>query len=183
MITLVRAALAELEAGAGHPQAAARFDLTLTAELDPTDDMGSRADHLFRVAFNVETGFGALVWCVFPKRPGFPRNAIDEEIWVSGNPEPPQFDPLVLADPWLPSYFDRRCALPASRIIVALEAFCRAGTGDRPDGVDWAPGDLAGRWLSAEAAAERAQRVKDRSVHRSEDLWAEAMSDGFWRGT
>jgi hypothetical protein len=29
MIALVREALAELEAGVGHPQAAARFDLTL----------------------------------------------------------------------------------------------------------------------------------------------------------
>ncbi len=47
-------------------------------------------NHLF-VSVNKETGFGALTWYVMQ---GWPKEGdIYEQIWVTDNPQPPNFDP------------------------------------------------------------------------------------------
>jgi hypothetical protein len=43
-----------------------------------------------------------------------------------------------------PLSFDPRCTLPGGRIRAAMEEFCRAATGERPDGVRWVHGGLSG---------------------------------------
>ena len=88
------------------------------------------------MAVNRSTGHGALVWFVnarFPKKGG-----IYDHIWVSDNPEPPDFDPRVVSDPWASDFHDPRSTLPLPQIQAAVEEFCRTGTGDRPESIGWA---------------------------------------------
>lgn len=83
-----------------------------------------------RVAVNQRTGHGALVWFVNPR---FRKGGIHDHVWVSDNPEPPDLDPRVVSDPCYPLFHDPSSALPIPRIRAALEEFCRAGTGERPE--------------------------------------------------
>jgi hypothetical protein len=101
-------------------------------------------DNYLKVAVNPTTGFGALLWYATVDRVGQPGDEIPKHIWVSDNPEPPDFDPRVVADAGHPTFHDRRSTLPTERIRVALEEFCRAGTGDRPSSVSWVVGEMNG---------------------------------------
>lgn len=105
------------------------------AEFSFADRGADHATNSLTVAVNRATGYGALVWCVnllYPKKGG-----IYGRIWVSDNPQPPEFDTRVASDPWASEFRDPRSTLPLPRIRAALEEFCRTGTGDRPQSIDW----------------------------------------------
>lgn len=108
----------------------------------------STGDNYLRLAINRETGFGGLVW--FVTRSSSRKGGIFDHVWVSDNPEPPDFDPKVVTDPWVPVYLDRRSALPIPRIRAAVDEFCRVGTGDRPESIEWVHGWMNGTRLDAE---------------------------------
>ncbi|MEU1861163.1 Imm1 family immunity protein [Streptomyces gardneri] len=109
-----------------------------------TDSDGPEAPNNFlRIAVNSTTGFGALIW--FATDGHKMSDSIRDQVWVSNNPNPPNFDPRVVSDPGEPRFHDRRSALPVTRIRAAVEEFCRRGTGQRPMCIEWTPGDLAGR--------------------------------------
>jgi len=88
------------------------------------------------IAVNKETGYGALMWDWGPG---------DDQVWVSDNPEPPDFDPRVVADPGYPLFHDPASTLPIQKFREVLEEFCFAGTGERPTGVRWVRSDPCGR--------------------------------------
>lgn len=145
MTALVKEVMDELEAGEGDAQAAPIAQLSFASDRQRlAENPGWRPDNILQVSFNPESGYGALIWSGAPDRPGSPRDEMYDYVWMSDNPHPPEFDPKVLADPGLPSYFDPRSTLKPSQIRTVLDEFCRAGTGDRPGGVDWVHGDYDG---------------------------------------
>lgn len=101
-------------------------------------------DHQLTVSVNPATGYGALMWCV-TDRVANERGGMYEHVWVSGNPDPPDFDPEVPADWGDAVLFDPGSAIPLPSVRAALEEFCGDGSGDRPRSVEWVPGDLRGR--------------------------------------
>ncbi|WP_285489351.1 Imm1 family immunity protein [Amycolatopsis taiwanensis] len=103
-------------------------------------------DNYLRVAVNPETGYGALIWYVTGDRNNVPED-LANYCWVSDNPNPPGFDPRVVADPGQPRFHDIYSVLPVAEVRAALEEFCRTGTGDRPETVRWVHGDMDGRRL------------------------------------
>ncbi|MFD8767103.1 Imm1 family immunity protein [Streptomyces mirabilis] len=100
-------------------------------------------DNTLQVAVNLESGYGGLVWFVTQERAM--KDEISEHIWVSDNPNPPDFDPRVVSDPGVPFFFDPRSALPIDRVRAALEEFCRHETGDRPECIRWVHGEMNGQ--------------------------------------
>jgi len=90
-------------------------------------------NHL-QASMNRATGHGAFIW--YPP---------DGQVWISDNASPPAFDTRVIADPGYPLFHDPASTLPLSQFQKVLEEFCYAGTGDRPTGTDWVPGDMCGR--------------------------------------
>jgi len=110
--------------------------------LGPADS--SRSNYL-AAAVNRSTGYGALVWFTTSK---FPKTGgIYDYAWVSDNPAPPDFDPRVVADPDASVFQEPRNTLPLHRIRETLEEFCRIGTGDRPESIQWAQSSLIGQRL------------------------------------
>ncbi|MER5200195.1 Imm1 family immunity protein [Streptomyces sp. NPDC002755] len=106
-------------------------------------DGESVAKSSLRVAANRRTGYGALVWFA-DKR--FPRSGgIYDSVWVSDNPEPPDFDPSVVSDPGYPLFHDPASTLPIPVVREAVEEFCRAGTGERPESIGWIAGEMNGQ--------------------------------------
>ena len=104
-------------------------------------------DNFLHVGVNSSTGYGGLVWYVDPKRADKSGDENSQWCWVSDNPAPPEFDPMVLSDPGAPLRYDRRSTLPVASVISALEEFCRMGTGDRPECVQWVHGEINGERL------------------------------------
>ncbi|MFC7790560.1 Imm1 family immunity protein [Streptomyces cinereoruber] len=100
------------------------------------------------VALNHDNGYGGLVW--------YPDGSLAERLgeklgqdfadatWVSYNPEPPEFDPEIVIDPWVPTLMNRMSALPVTLLKAALEEFCSTGTGERPESVEWTEGQYDG---------------------------------------
>ncbi|MFE2568150.1 Imm1 family immunity protein [Streptomyces mirabilis] len=80
-----------------------------------------------------------------------------ESVWISDNPQPPCFDPRVVSDPGYPLFHDPASALPLERVRAALEEFCRAGTGERPECISWAPGDANGQRLDRAPMVEQVE--------------------------
>lgn len=119
-----------------------------------SDDFGVRwrAESYLRAAVNRTTGYGALIWWADGTRDG--RTEVDSWIWISDNPEPPAFDPRVVADPGYPLFHHPRSALPINQVRAALEEFARLGTGDRPECVSWTKGDPSGRRDDQESSDE-----------------------------
>lgn len=108
----------------------------------------SMPSNFLRVSINRNTGYGGLIWFVTKNFPAEGR--VFDSVWVSDNPNPPAFDPRVVSDPGEPLFHDRRSVLPMPRIRTAIDEFCRAGTGVRPEGVDWARGHANGLRLDVE---------------------------------
>ncbi|MFE4826697.1 Imm1 family immunity protein [Streptomyces sp. NPDC056672] len=100
-------------------------------------------DNTLQIAVNSETGYGGLVWFATQER--VTKNDIAEHIWVSDNPRPPDFDPRVVSDPGVPYFFDSRSALPLDQVRAAVEEFCRLGSGDRPECIEWVRGEMNGQ--------------------------------------
>ena len=96
-------------------------------------------DATLTIAVNTTTGYGGLVWSgtVLDADTDTPIH----QRWLSSNPQPPGFDPRVVMDPHIPMFHDPDTTLPAARIREALEEYCRTGTGERPQCIDWVPRD------------------------------------------
>ncbi|XUL90406.1 Imm1 family immunity protein [Streptomyces galilaeus] len=115
-------------------------------------DENRTADNHLRFAINKETGYGSLIWCVNDNSPR--RGGIYDSVWISNNPEPPSFDPRVVSDPGYPLFHDPSSALLVAQVRAAVEEFCRVDTGDRPECIDWVPGDLNGQRLDRPSMIE-----------------------------
>ncbi|WP_454855192.1 Imm1 family immunity protein [Promicromonospora soli] len=100
-------------------------------------------DHCLYVAVNRATGYGGLIWFCTADRPE--TETSPQGIWVSDNPEPPADDPRVPSDPYNGILYDAASAIPAERVVAALEEFFTVANGDRPTTVQWVPGDMQGR--------------------------------------
>lgn len=103
------------------------------------------------VAVNKVSGYGALMWYWGGSDP----------VWVSENPQPPDFDPRVVADPGGVLFHNPRSTLPIGKFREMVEEFCYSGTGDRPTGVRWAYSDVCGRRMD-EGYYDRVEIVTDR---------------------
>jgi hypothetical protein len=101
-----------------------------------------------RLAVNLDTGFGGLIWYSVHSDDDDP---ISRHVWVSDNPNPPDSDPRVISDTHVPIFLARRSVLPVPRIGEAVEEFCLGGTGARPERIEWAVGQVNGLLLGAEA--------------------------------
>lgn len=99
-------------------------------------------DNMLQVSVNSSTGFGGLIWHASQSR--IIEGSASEFIWISNNPAPPSFDPRVVCDSSIPTFFDVRSVLPLALVRSALEEFCRSATGDRPNCVEWVRGELDG---------------------------------------
>jgi hypothetical protein len=58
---------------------------------------------------------------------------VDQWCWVSDNPAPPSFDPLVLSDPCSPLSFDPHSTLPAAQIRQRWKSSAGPGRVSGPD--------------------------------------------------
>jgi Immunity protein Imm1 len=125
--------------GVGDPVSFSFADRRHTAET-----RGWWPDNYLRVGVNSSTGYGGLVWHVSPKRAGASGDDKSQWCWVSDNPTPPDFDPKVFSDPGSPLCYDPRSTLPVLRVRAALEEFCRTGTGERPECIQWVRGEING---------------------------------------
>lgn len=105
-------------------------------------DVRSGPENNLRVAVNGATGYGGLVW--FVNGNGSRHGGIYDHVWVSDNPEPPDFDPGVVTDTHVAAYLDRRSVVPLAKVREVVEEFCRTGTGDRPEGISWVRSDANG---------------------------------------
>ncbi|MEE1811801.1 Imm1 family immunity protein [Streptomyces sp. BE133] len=106
-------------------------------------------DNFLRVAINSATGFGALIWFVSEDHPV--KFEPFDHVWVSNNPNPPDFDPRVVSDPGEPRFHDRKSAVPIPEVRAALEEYCRVGTGSRPECIPWVRGHMSGRRLDGDS--------------------------------
>ncbi|WP_326575261.1 Imm1 family immunity protein [Actinacidiphila glaucinigra] len=108
-------------------------------------DRADMPNNFLVVSINKETGYGGLIWFVNAGYPGPETDEVLDNIWVSDNPNPPDFDPGVVSNPDEPYWFDLRSTLPAEQIEAAVEEFCRVRTGIRPECVQWTLGEVSGR--------------------------------------
>ncbi|MGW1668812.1 Imm1 family immunity protein [Streptomyces sp. NPDC002324] len=104
-------------------------------------------DNFLQISVNSVTGYGGLIWYVGEERAEASMDVISKHVWISDNPEPPDFDPRVVSDPGFPLFFDPRSVLPVLQVRAALEEFCRTGTGGRPESIGWVRGETSGRRL------------------------------------
>ncbi|WP_262056267.1 Imm1 family immunity protein [Streptomyces sp. STR69] len=105
-----------------------------------------------RVAVNRPTGYGALMWFATDRRTG--RSEIFDYTWLSDNPEPPDFDPRVVADPGYPLFHHPRSTIPLDSVRLVLEEFCRTSSGERPQCIQWVQGELNGQRLGEEPVVD-----------------------------
>lgn len=118
--------------------------LSISADPYTSEAPGRRPDNYLHVRMNSFTGYGGLIWHVMGDRARATGAEDDQWCWVSDNPSPPSFDPLVLSDPGAPLSFDPRSALPAAQVRAAMEEFSRTATGERPTCVRWVHGQMSG---------------------------------------
>jgi hypothetical protein len=100
-----------------------------------------------RVQINRSVGLGVLTWHVGTHglATGDSLGGIYDYVWISDNPEPPDFDPDVVADDHCGYFHDPASALPLEEVWNSLREFCRLATGDRPASHAWVQGDLQGQ--------------------------------------
>ncbi|MEU8779969.1 Imm1 family immunity protein [Streptomyces sp. NPDC048606] len=111
-----------------------------------TSDAASLPDNFLTASVNGSSGYGALTWFTSSNRLG--AKELVAHTWVSDNPNPPIFDPIVVGDSGSPVFHDRRSTLPIQEVTAAVEEFCRVGTGARPESIDWVAGTPAGHRIS-----------------------------------
>ncbi|RCH59716.1 hypothetical protein DT019_38040 [Streptomyces sp. SDr-06] len=102
---------------------------------EETDERWAR--NFLYVTVNTRNGYGALRWWTPDTPDGADEEHVSRFIWTSGNPTPPSFDPKLIFDPGTPSYYPPEAAIPVAQVRSALEEFCRARTGERPEYVPW----------------------------------------------
>lgn len=104
------------------------------------------------VAINLRSGYGSHIWCVDE---GYPiRGGNYDSVWISDNANPPNFDPEVISDPGYPLFHDPASTLPISKVRLTVNEFCAAGTGDRPECIDWTAGHANGQRLDRPSITE-----------------------------
>ncbi|WP_328876414.1 Imm1 family immunity protein [Streptomyces sp. NBC_00287] len=106
------------------------------------------------VSLNRDTGHGGLIWFAMPGYSGPEPDEVLDSVWISDNPNPPDFDTEVLSNPGEPYCFDPRSTLPAEKIEAAVDEFCQMRTGARPECVQWVMGELSGRRADGECESE-----------------------------
>src|SRR5689334_22366974 len=72
------------------------------------------------VSLNRESGYGGLIWFVNAGYPGLETDEVLDNIWVSDNPYPPDFDTEVVSNPGEPYWFDPLSMLPIGEIEAAV---------------------------------------------------------------
>ncbi|MFE3488711.1 MULTISPECIES: Imm1 family immunity protein [Streptomyces] len=99
---------------------------------------------------NPDTGFGGVVWFAGDQDLGSVQNPTErklrENFWVSESESPPDFDPDILSDPHVPSFFDSRGAIPIATLRDVVNEYCEL-FGGRPGGVKWVAGNQNGTRL------------------------------------
>ncbi|MGW4697818.1 Imm1 family immunity protein [Kitasatospora cineracea] len=115
------------------------FELSIT---DGPQGKGWSPDNCLTVGVNRSSGYGGLAWCVTGNNPK--KGGVYDHVWVSDNPEPPDFDPRVVSESYYPHYYDPASAFPIDRIRAAVEEFCRTDSGDRPESITWITGNMNG---------------------------------------
>ncbi|MFJ7159222.1 Imm1 family immunity protein [Streptomyces sp. NPDC101118] len=95
------------------------------------------ASNCLYVSVNTGTGYGALRWYLLEPVEGSGEDHISRFIWTSGSATPPSVDPRLIMDSGTPTYYPPEAAIPIAKVREALEEFCRARTGDRPECIDW----------------------------------------------
>ncbi|WP_203883999.1 Imm1 family immunity protein [Planotetraspora kaengkrachanensis] len=110
-----------------------------------------------RVAVNRHTGYGALIWLVDQADPR--KGGVYDSVWISDNPESPDFDPRVVSDPGYPLFHDPSSTLPVAQIRAALEEYCRAYTGERPECISWVEGHLNGQRLDRPSIVDFVENI------------------------
>lgn len=125
-----------------HPGEDAKF---MFSDVRHRCDQTDWPNNCLQIAVNTSTGYGALIWHVME---GFAeKGGIYDHIWISDNPNPPDFDPRVVSDPGEPRFHHPRSTLPIPMIRQAVEEFCRVGTGHRPECIGWVRGWVNGHRL------------------------------------
>ncbi|MFF5969912.1 Imm1 family immunity protein [Streptomyces sp. NPDC012769] len=69
-------------------------------------------------------------------------------------PGAPRFRPARRVGSRLPLFHDPCSTLPLAQVRAALEQFCQADTGERPDCISWVPGHMNGQRLDRPSALE-----------------------------
>lgn len=114
----------------------------LTFTVEPPAGPAIDTNNHLRISFNTESGYGALIWYVTEDWPH--SGGIYDDIWVTSNPKPVDFDPLVLADSHTGEYHHHNSAIPEEDVRAALVEYCTTATGDRPGCVSWVPSGIDG---------------------------------------
>jgi hypothetical protein len=133
-----------------HPGSIAWFSWSNRRHVDSADVPSNS----LVVSLNRDTGYGGLIWFATPGYTGPESDEILDNVWVSDNPNPPDFDTEVLSNPGEPYCFDPRSTLPVEKVEAAVEEFCRVRTGGRPECVQWVMGELSGRRADGEPESE-----------------------------
>jgi hypothetical protein len=150
-LELAQEVLRDLELGKGGSMAGNHVDLAFVIEGQGFDRHDNLPDNWLRLSLNPDSSYGAFIWCVNSVVANESQHSDDKFVWLSYNANPPTFDPEVVADPHLPSYFNRHSAFPTPVVITVVEEYCRAGTGRRPETIDWVHGELDGSWANGDA--------------------------------
>ncbi|GAA2600513.1 hypothetical protein GCM10010435_94860 [Winogradskya consettensis] len=120
---------------------------------------------LLRLAVNAATGYGSLTW--MGTAPDGQSSDLYDHIWVSDNPQPLDWDPRVVGDPYVPTFHDPRNALPIFQIRSAVDEYCSTEDGERPAEIRWAHGEFDGQrpgWGTSAFSEESAVTARAESV-------------------
>ncbi|MFD5570275.1 Imm1 family immunity protein [Streptomyces cadmiisoli] len=129
------------------PGSIAWFSWSNRRHMDSTD----MPNNNLVVSLNRGTGYGGLIWFVSSGYSGPEPQGIRDSVWISDNPNPPDFDTEVLSNPGEPYSFDSCSTLPIGKTEAAVNEFCCVRTGARPECVEWAAGELSGRRADSES--------------------------------
>ncbi|MFC8720985.1 Imm1 family immunity protein [Kitasatospora sp. NPDC057198] len=116
------------------------------ADVTPVESLQG-FDGLLHVSANWQTGYGALKWITEDGLTFSTDSEIAGVVWISDNPTPPDFDPLVVADKDLQLHYRPQNTLPLGAVRAAIEEFCLGEVGARPACISWMPGDFSGQPL------------------------------------
>lgn len=108
-----------------------------------TEASGRHPSTYLFVAANELSGYGALTWCTNGRPPR--QGGIYDYAWISDNPNPPESDSRLVSETYHPRFYDRASAIPLTQVRAAIEEYCRSGTGERPECVNWTTGEIDGR--------------------------------------
>ncbi|MFD7895522.1 Imm1 family immunity protein [Streptomyces sp. NPDC059743] len=121
----------------GYETVPERAVLCIVGDDYPERTNNRHANNCLYVSVNTQGEYGALKWWTNNVSDGAPKDDVSRFVWTSGSPNPPAADPGLISDPGTPSYYPRKAAIPIKQVREAVEEFCRARTGARPECVSW----------------------------------------------